>query len=557
MFNRDRSVGITFNGEIYNYRDLRAKLERKGYPFRSNSDTEVLLHLYADRGVSMVDELRGMFAFAVWDGKKEEMLIARDPLGIKPLYYSDDGWTFRFASQVKGLLAGEKVSRDLEPAGAVGFYLWGSVPEPFTMFQSIRALPAGCTMRISRIGAHEPIQYFSVPAVYTRAEEAAREAHDGKPREAHRGVLRAALLESVSQHLVSDVAVGAFLSAGVDSNALVALMRAAGQDRIQTVTIAFDEFQGKPEDEGPLAEELARYHGSLHTKRIVTQAEFQEDLPKIIAAMDQPTIDGINTWFVSKAASELGLKVAISGLGADEMFGGYPSFENIPRCVRLMQIPCKLPGIRSARIIAGQVTRMFGLSPKSAGIFELGGTYAGAYLLQRGIFMPWELTKILHPDLVREGLVRLDPVARIDKAMSGGPKGAFGRVAALELSNYMRNQLLRDTDWASMAHGLEVRVPFVDRTLLEQVAVLFSTGLIKDGKSALAEVPQPALPPTIRDRAKTGFSTPIASWQKLMASERQQNRTPAQLTMDTGGNWARKWALEVASSSALSSGTPR
>ena len=341
MVSADGKLVVTFNGEIYNYRKLRASLEAKGYAFRTQTDTEVLLHLYAEKGEAMVNDLRGMFAFALWDSEKGGLLLVRDPYGIKPLYYADDGWTLRFASQVKALLAGGKVSRNQEPAGWVGFCLFGSVPEPFTTYQEIRALPAGSTLWVDRVGTREAKQYFSIADTYCSAEAASSSANN---EDLQLGA-REALLDSVRHHLVADVPVGAFLSSGIDLGALVGLMRDAGQQDIQTVTLAFEEFRGRSEDEAPIAAEIATQYGTRHTTRVVTEREFRDDLPKILDAMDQPTIDGLNTWFVSKAANELGLKVVISGLGGDELFGGYPSFRDVPLCVRALAIPGLIPGL--------------------------------------------------------------------------------------------------------------------------------------------------------------------------------------------------------------------
>ena len=315
MASEDGRTIVAFNGEIYNYEQLRADLLAKGHTFRSHSDTEVLLHLYALKGAEMVRDLRGMFAFAIWDENRRTMFLARDPYGIKPLYYADDGWTFRFASQVQALLAGGAVSRDADPAGRVGFALFGSVPEPFTMRREIRALPAGSTLTVDRVGAHEPRRYASIAQVYSDAESQAA-GGDERAKARATGEFRAALLDSVRHHLVADVPVGAFLSSGVDSSALVGLMRDAGQQEIQTVTLSFAEFSGCLEDEGPLAAEVAKHYGARHTIRVVSESEFAEDLPRIFDAMDQPSIDGVNTWFVAKAARELGLKVALSGIGA-------------------------------------------------------------------------------------------------------------------------------------------------------------------------------------------------------------------------------------------------
>lgn len=542
MTSADRKLVITFNGEIFNFRALRQALEAKGKVFQSNSDTEVLLHLYADKGAEMVHDLRGMFAFAIWDAERRQLFLARDPYGIKPLYYADDGWTFRFASQVKALLAGGKVSSDPDPAGWTGYYLFGSVPEPYTTYRGIRSLEAGATLMVDRAGPRPVVKYFTVAKTYCRAEARA-ERLDGVEVEQR---IRSALLDSVRHHLVADVPVGAFLSAGIDSGALVGLMRDAGQSDIQTVTLAFSEFHGKPTDEAPLAEQMARLYGTRHTARVVTEREFQHDLPRIMAAMDQPTIDGINTWFVSKVAHELGLKVAISGLGGDELFGSYPSFGDIPRWVRWLAAPSLVPGLgramRHAMVAVSPQT--LGANPKVAGMLELGGTFSGAYLLKRGLFMPWELDQVMDRDMAREGLRRLCPLAAIDAALDPRPATPFARVATLESAMYMRNQLLRDTDWASMAHSLEVRVPLVDSTLLGDIAPITIANRPQTSKKVLAKSPSVALPAAVSSRPKTGFTTPVASW--LQRINRQQIYANVPLLAQANCPWSRRWAYSVA-----------
>jgi asparagine synthase (glutamine-hydrolysing) len=217
---------------------------------------------------------------------------------------------------------------------------------------------------------------------------------------------------------------------------------------------------------------VARTYGTRHTTRLINEKEFHADLPRILEAMDQPSIDGINTWFVSKAAKELGLKVAVSGLGGDELFGGYPSFQDIPKWTHLFAVPSRIPFlgvvVRKAICAAG-LGRLF-KSPKAAGMVEYGGTHAGAYLLRRGLFLPWELDQVLPRETAREGLRRLESLELSE--ITPQPASSFAKVAVLESSLYMRNQLLRDADWASMAHSLEVRVPLVDATLLKATAPL-------------------------------------------------------------------------------------
>ena len=541
MVSADGKLVLTFNGEIYNYRELRASLEARGRTFRSESDTEVLLQLYAEKGVAMVHELRGMFAFALWDVDKAGLLLVRDPYGIKPLYYADDGWTLRFASQVKALLSGGKISRNPEPAGWVGFCLFGSVPEPFTTFQEIRAVPAGSTIWVDRVGPHEAKQYFSLAEAYSRAEAASAPASNPEIQ------LRAqeALLDSVRHHLVADVPVSAFLSSGVDSGALVGLMRDAGQQDIQTVTLAFEEFRGRHEDEAPLAAEIAARYGTRHTTRVVTEEEFRTDLPKILDSMDQPTIDGLNTWFVSKAAHELGLKVAISGLGGDELFGGYPSFRDIPLCVRAMAFPARIPllGELARRLLTQLGKSSDVINPKAAGLLKYGGDYPGAYLLRRGLLMPWELEDVLGKDTIRLGLRRLKPIRHIEALLTPRPSTRFGKVAVLESALYMRNQLLRDTDWASMAHSLEVRVPLVDVELLRRLAPAL-TQRKWISKSVLANSPRLPLPTEIMERPKTGFVTPIHKWLQSDVRLQHWRQVPAFAVPKCA--WARRWAYEVA-----------
>ncbi|SKA37179.1 asparagine synthase (glutamine-hydrolysing) [Enhydrobacter aerosaccus] len=514
MHSADGTLTITFNGEIYNYRELRAELERKGHTFRTETDTEVLLQLYADRGSSMVEALRGMFAFGLWDSKRHSLLLARDPLGIKPLYYADDGWTLRFASQAKALLAGGVVSRDPDPAGIVGFHLFGNVPEPFTVWQSIRSVPAGSTLTIDAAGPDIPAPYYRVANALDRRASTKCDPSEAQAR------LGAAVHESVRYHLVADVPVAVFLSAGLDSSALLGTMAELGLRDISAVTLSFAEFRGTPNDETPLAAEVAARYGARHIVRTVDRAEFERDLPALLDAMDLPTIDGINTWFVSKAAHEAGIKVALSGLGADECFGGYPSFRELPRAVRLLRPFRYAPGLGQAvrwMLSHGMGSRL-GLHPKAAGLIQYGGSWAGAYLLRRGVFMPWELDAILDPDLVEEGLRRLVVFDRIDGELNADhPLGDFDRVAALETSLYMRNQLLRDSDWAGMAHSIEIRVPYVDPFFLAALPpgdVLEATG----AKSAIADIPRPPLPDALRQRPKTGFATPVGHWLREAAA---------------------------------------
>lgn len=519
---------VVFNGEIYNYPELRAELEREGRRFCTRSDTEVLLQLYAECGPAMVHKLRGMYSFVIWDEERQGLFLARDPYGIKPLYTANDGWTFRFASQVKALLAGGVVSRAPEPAGIVGFHLFGSVPEPFTIFRDIRALAAGHTQWVDSAGPREPTPFASVAKIL--AEGARR-----PPASASDELIRDAALDSVRAHLLADVEVGLFLSAGIDSGALLGLMRDAGQSEICAITLSYREFTGSHEDEAPLAAAMAKNFGARHVVRCVSGDEFHADLPKILEAMDQPSIDGVNSWFVSKAGKEAGLKVALSGLGGDELFGGYPSFRDIPRWIALMR-PLAVPGLGAGlRMLASAIApRLRTSQPKVLGLAEFGGSWPGAYLLRRGLFLPFELTDQLDSDLVREGLHRLRPLRGLARTLSPDPGSPFARVSALESSNYLRNQLLRDADWSGMAHSLEVRTPFVDVCLIEAIAPTLRRLSPGEGKLALARAPSRPVPAEISRRTKSGFGVPMGDWL-YPADGKEQHK----------GAVSRRWANDI------------
>lgn len=534
---------ITFNGEIYNFRAIRERLEAKGYQFCTQSDTEVLLRLYEEKGDAMVGELRGMFTFALWDDERRSLLLARDPYGIKPLYYSDDGETVRFASQVKALISSGKVSTVPDFAGLVGFCLFGSVPEPFTIYRNIRAVPAGSTIWITKDGAQPPKKYFSLAEIYCRAEANQKFMKDDE-RQAY---VANSFLDSVRHHMVADVPVGAFLSAGVDSGALLGLMRECSQGDIQTVTLAFSEFRNSADDEADAAATVARHYGSRHSTRTVSRREFEEDLPLILDAMDQPTVDGINTWFVSKVAHEFGLKVAISGLGGDELLGGYNTFRAVPIAARMLSGPSRVPGaaMMFRKLVLGARKFVPNLPAKLSSLVEFGGTIAGAYFLRRGLFLPDEVDLVLKDrEFVREGLASLGPLRFIEDALTPCPKTEFGRVAVLELSLYMRNQLLRDADWASMAHSLEVRVPLVDAHLVEQIAPVTVRMGSGSGKSWLAASPKLPLPDAIVARRKTGFSVPAQDWLQRSGQIASWASVPA-LANDRC-HWSRRWAYELA-----------
>ena len=500
MASQDGAYRIVFNGEIYNYRALRQHLIDDGVTFTSNSDTEVLLQLYIQRGPAMVDVLRGMFAFAIWDEKRQGLFMARDAYGIKPLYFADDGKTLRVASQVKALVAGGGIDTSPAPAGHVGFFLLGYVPEPHTLYKGIEAVPAGGSLWVDTSGRGAPHKWFDLTKELSEVDPVPYDAE----------ALRAALVDSMQHHLVADVPVGVFLSAGLDSASLVALASEAQGTSLRTVTLGFQQFRGSENDEAPLAEVLAKHYETDHETRWIETDDFRDNADHLMAAMDQPSIDGANTYFVSKVTREAGLKVALSGVGGDELFAGYQNFKQVPNLSRALGLFRFLPGVGKAfRFISAPLVRAL-TSPKYAGLFEYGSRLGDAYLLRRGLYMPWELPTVLDPDLVREGLATLAITQKLSETIGDiGPT----RVAmtALESAWYMRNQLLRDADWASMAHSLEIRTPLVDITLLRALAPMIA-GSHPPTKNDMATSLARPLPAEILHRPKTGFSIPVRDW---------------------------------------------
>lgn len=506
MTTADGRFTLVFNGEIYNAGELREKVP--DYPFVGTSDTECILALYQSFGPRMLDFLRGMYAFAIWDDVESTLFLARDPYGIKPLYIAQTPDGFWFASQVKALLLVPGVDVSPAPAGHAGFFLWGSVPEPYTLYKGIRSLRAGHSLRL-RAGensAAEISQFASLAGVY--ADASATESENPA-----RTSLQDALHESVKLHFVSDVPVAVFLSAGLDSSTILGIAADAfPAGELKALTLGFDAYQNTAGDESAEASQVAKHYGVPQRTRMVSQVDFASETQRILKAMDQPTIDGINTYFVAKMAREAGFKVALSGVGGDELFGGYGSFRQIPSAVakvRSLGVPHGLAALfrRCSHRILGKFT-----SPKYAGILEYGNTVEGAYLLRRALFMPWDLAEVLHPDMAAAGLKELDEdefeTKELDKIRH---LPLYAQVAFLESAHYLRNQLLRDADWAGMAHSVEIRTPLVDFFLLRQLAPLVGSRR-PPNKRDMAAAPVKPLPARILNRKKTGFAVPVRDW---------------------------------------------
>jgi asparagine synthase (glutamine-hydrolysing) len=546
MSNEDGSLQITFNGEIYNHRELRADLIRAGHAFRSRTDTEVILHGYEQWGIAeLLGRLRGMFAFALYDTRRG-LILARDRMGIKPLYYHAGADFVVFASEVKALLCGGLVPDERDRNALAGFLIAGTVPAPLTFIKGVSCLPAGHWAEYCN-GAIKIRKFWDLERT------ASDQCPYSDPRE-----LPVILEDAVRGHLISDVPLGVFLSGGVDSAGLVALARRIRKehgDSLTTLTVVFDE---KEYSEANSASELARHFQTDHREIRVTSADFKRELPAFMAAMDQPTNDGVNSYFVSKAAREAGLTVVLSGLGGDEVFWGYKHY----RWLRFGWLANMCPAlVRSLAAGAGyQWGRLRGRDNwMRTGWLQSGGSSDRVYLTMRGFFAPAQIARLL--DMTRSELDAA--VQQHFGDLGAGEEPSAKSINYIEMKRYLHDQLLRDTDVFSMAHSVEARVPYLDHVLVEQ---LWKTDPAMKLDKA---VNKPLLVRAVNDasvmqaaaRPKRGFTFPMARWMKTAAPEMQAMAENGSLVRSAVRecwsdfaqgrmHWSRAWALTVLGANA-------
>jgi asparagine synthase (glutamine-hydrolysing) len=509
VLSHDRRFAITLDGQIYNQNELKEAVAERGIA-HCISDAEALLQLYALEGAGMLKRLRGMFAFAIWDDLRRELFLARDPFGIRPLYYANDGWTFRFASRVKALYSGGNISEELEPAGVVGFYLWGHVPEPFTLYRDIRALPAGHTMLVDQLAPREPEPYARIVDVMVKA---GRLANGTNLREQ----VRESVVDSVEHHLPTDVNLGAFLSGGTASGSLIGLMSEIQRRAIRAITIRFEEFGGTADDEVSRASEVAKLYGARHIVRYVGMREFQADLAAMVEAMDQPSVGGFHAWFLAKAAREQGLKIVSAGFGANATLGGSPSPRGTPGFASWYDW-LSLTAIRrlAPKLTIGQ-RNYAARRPKPCMPLHWSTSDCRAYFARRSLFFPDEIPNIIEPSIAREGLRRLKLIRRLRASVTPDPGTRSARLLALESDHFMRDRMLRDIDWAARAHGIQIRTPFVDYKLLHRLAPALKNAKAGDVRAALARAPQLALPEQVANCPDSG-RLPTDAWFQVQTS---------------------------------------
>ena len=560
MASDDRSLWLTFNGEIYNYRELRDELTSHGHRFRTSSDTEVILRGYERWGEQVIDRLDGMFAFGLWDRRRQALLLVRDRLGIKPLYLYA-GRTTAFASEVRALLASQVVSRTLDPIALEQYLGYQTVPSPRTLVRDVRLIDPGTVVTIDGQGRESTRTYWSLLDWVAPSGRDARPADAAAVREG----VHAHLDRAARSHMVSDVPVGVFLSGGIDSSALVSLLCSAGYTP-RTFTVA---FPGDGVDEAPFARAIATAFGTDHHEITLSESAVVEGVQDAIMTADHPTGDGVNTYVVSRAVRDAGVKVALSGLGGDEFFGGYPSFrrfEAMGPYARAWQYSPRIVR-RAVSSAVRSLAPASAASEKAAALLESDGSVPEAYPIMRQLFTTDQRGDLLARVVTEAAAGSVDLyVARLQAAVAAVPSlSLMASLSYAESRTYMHDLLLRDTDQMSMRHGLEVRVPLLDHHLVEHLIAL-PDAVKQPGhvpKRLLRESLGHSLPAVCTDRPKRGFVLPFDRWMRTslrafcdrhlgpegLAGRPESHETGVRTLWQSflGGDgrttWARPWAL--------------
>lgn len=554
MANGQKSIWISTNGEIYNFRELRPELERLGHTFKSQSDTEVLLKAYESWGVHCLERLRGMFAFGIFDASRQILFIARDRLGIKPIYYYSGDDRFVFASEVRAVQSSCISTGKINPTGLYHYLSFGRLQSPETILDPIRELKPGhyiiVDIRTSKIVEKE--YWNPLIAVSSTVSSDIKEQ------------IRECLLESIRLRMVSDVPVGTFLSGGIDSSVISSLTSYLFDFKVKTLSVIFKE---KAYDESAYAARIAREFRTDHTVIPLDEAGLLEILPKAVAAMDQPTVDGINTYIISRSARELGLKVVLSGLGGDELFGGYDSFHTLPKLLDLEKLLSALP--RPLRSLTSHLVQtFFPASDKHTKLahFASGRLNGGhLYFLFRALFCQDQIERLLADKTLAHETMRQHLEATQSLMARVESLDTINRISYLELTHYMANMLLRDTDVMSMAHGLEARVPLIDHKLVELLFAIPGERKIdpRTPKHLLIDSLPKKLPDEVVYRKKMGFTLPFETWMRTRLKSEMENvlltpvpalrglldetavRTVWSDFLDHKTTWSRPWSLYI------------
>lgn len=494
---------LVFNGELYNYRELRELLT--DYPFRTQSDTEVVLAAWQRWGANCLMRFNGMFAFAVWDAREQELFLVRDRMGIKPLYITRQGQQWLFASEIRALLASGRVPAKLDSAGLIDYLRYQTVHAPKTILEGVEMVPAGTVVRLQDNEA--TFTPFWSPETHW-----SREAQAADPATIHTRI-REKLASAVEFRMRADVPFGAFLSGGIDSSAIVGLMAEVSDHPVQTFSVTFDE---EAFNEGKYSELVAKRFNTQHTEIRLRPDDFLQAIPDALAAMDHPSGDGPNTYTVSKVTKDAGVTMALSGLGGDELFAGYPVFKRMVQ-IRSRKWLTSFP--KGLRGLAGSGLRMLKPGVASDKIHQvLVGDYLDfeyVYPIERQVLLDPAIGSLVGASKLPVSAIRRLLEQRITHATPGFDLPILSKVSVAEMATYMQHVLLRDSDQMSMAHALEVRVPFLDHRLVEYVlGIPDLTKFPQSPKQLLIDSLDGLLPEEVYNRPKMGFTFPWEVWMK-------------------------------------------
>jgi asparagine synthase (glutamine-hydrolysing) len=497
---RDEATGdwITYNGEVFNFRDVRQGLVARGLKFRSESDAEVLLKGFGERGLDAITDWRGMFAFGFWNARRRSLTLVRDRLGIKPLYYYHDGDTFIFASEVRAILATGLTPRKISPSALNSYLAWGAVEQPLTIIENIHAVLPGHVLEF-KDGRARAEAYWEL-----RANRQSKVRDERKLIEE----LGALLADSVKSHLVSDVPVGVFLSGGIDSSSVMALASRGVKSPIKSFSVCLNEQEF---GETVYAEKIARAYNADHYSVLVTEDEILSSLPRALHAMDQPSIDGLNTFIVSQAAARAGMKVALSGLGGDEVFADPDFFRSVAREEQMRnRLKSAAPRLRK---VAASAIGALSLSERARSLSALlRGDQLSEHSvkLRRHLFTAGQRLALMLANGGASPVVERWNERQMSNCAAADP---INQASALELGGYLSNALLRDADSMSMAHGLELRVPLIDHKVVERMLAVPGKLKLRRNESKWMLVDAVGdLPREVVDRPKRGFELPFKNW---------------------------------------------
>lgn len=518
---------ITYNGEIYNFEELKSDLIQSGHRFVSRCDTEVILKAYAEWGVDSWRRMRGIFAFALWDERFQELHLVRDQLGVKPLYYSETERGLAFASEVRALLAGDWVERRISVDGLCSYLKYGSVQEPYTLVDGILSIPPGHYRTYTANGGSTLLRYWSLNECIYRTWPVPTENVD----------VLGGLRESIRGQLISDVPVGVFLSGGLDSTAVAAVASQLQPGNIRTFCIGSDD----PEfDESVAASQTAKFLGCKHTSLVLEGRMVRDSWEDCLNSYDQPSADGLNTFFVSLLVRQAGIKVAISGLGGDELFVGYSGFEKALRVDHIGGMFAPLPQnlrIRTAEVLAR-------LTPPGSSIASvltevLQSNLASSYFASRTLFSWPHILKLLALKSTDQRDQSLWRKRESDLNESAKSMASIDRISYFELQTYMLSTLLRDSDQMSMAVGLELRVPLIDHKLVERVFPVGEIAKIgqEGNKQLLFDALRAILPVDMLRRRKMGFNLPLRKW---LMEDLEVSMAAIFNSRQVSGPWERK-----------------